>query len=42
MGEKEDYGNTFVIEQIDGVDVYYSNISTEGYNYMIMLKKGVY
>ena len=30
MGEKEDYGNTVVIEQIDGVDVYYSNISTEG------------
>ena len=30
MGEKEGYGNTIVIEQIDGIDVYYSNISSDG------------
>ncbi len=28
IGEKEGYGNTVIIEQVDGVDVWYSNIST--------------
>ena len=40
MGEKEDYGNTVVIEQIDGVDVYYSNISTEGIQLYDYVEKG--
>ena len=40
MGEKEDYGNTVVIEQIDGVDVYYSNISTERIQLYDYVEKG--
>ncbi len=40
MGEKEDYGDTVVIEQIDGVDVYYSNISTEGIQLYDYVEKG--
>lgn len=28
MGEKEGYGNTIIIEQIDGIDVWYSNIKS--------------
>ena len=27
IGEKEGYGNTVVVEQVDGIDVYYSNVS---------------
>lgn len=27
MGEKSDYGTTVIVEQIDGVDVFYSNIN---------------
>lgn len=30
IGEKDGYGNTVVVEQVDGVDVYYSNISVDG------------
>lgn len=26
MGEKEGYGKTIIIEQINGIDVWYSNI----------------
>lgn len=40
MGEKEDYGNTVVVEQIDGVDVYYSNISTDGIQLYDYVEKG--
>lgn len=29
IGEKEDYGTTVIIDQIDGVEVYYSNITVE-------------
>ena len=28
IGEKENYGQTIIIEQIDGVEVYYSNINS--------------
>lgn len=28
IGEKENYGNTVIIEQVDGTEVWYSNIST--------------
>ena len=27
IGEKEGYGNTIIVEQVNGVDVYYSNIN---------------
>lgn len=40
MGEKEGYGNTVVIEQIDGVDVSYSNISTDGIQLYDYVEKG--
>lgn len=40
MGEKEDYGNTVVVEQIDGVDVYYSNILTDGIQLYDYVEKG--
>ena len=40
IGEKEGYGNTVVVEQIDGIDVYYSNISTEGIKLYDYLEKG--
>ena len=40
MGEKEGYGNTVVIEQIDGVDVSYSNISTDGLQLYDYVEKG--
>ncbi len=40
MGEKEGYGNTVVIEQIDGVDVYYSNISVSNIKLYDYVEKG--
>ena len=40
IGEKEGYGNTVVVEQIDGIDVYYSNISTDGIKLYDYLEKG--
>ena len=40
MGEKEGYGNTIVIEQIDGIDVYYSNISSDGIKLYDYVEKG--
>ncbi len=40
VGEKEGYGNTVIIEQIDGVDVYYSNISTSNIKLYDYIEKG--
>lgn len=40
MGEKDGYGNTVVIEQVDGIDVYYSNISTDGIKLYDYVEKG--
>lgn len=40
MGEKDGYGNTVVIEQVDGIDVYYSNISTDGIELYDYVEKG--
>ena len=40
LGEKEGYGNTVVIEQVDGVDVYYSNISTDNVKLYDYVEKG--
>lgn len=40
MGEKEGYGNTVVIEQVDGVDVYYSNIQADGIQLYDYVEKG--
>lgn len=40
MGEKEGYGNTVIIEQIDGVDVWYSNIKTGQVKMYDYIEKG--
>lgn len=40
LGEKEGYGNTVVIEQVDGVDVYYSNISIDNVKLYDYVEKG--
>lgn len=40
MGEKDGYGNTVIIEQIDGVDVWYSNITTNQVKMYDYVEKG--
>jgi len=40
VGEKEGYGNTVIIEQVDGVDVWYSNISTSNIKMYDYIEKG--
>lgn len=40
MGEKEGYGNTIIIEQIDGIDVWYSNIKTNNIKMYDYIEKG--
>ena len=40
MGEKEGYGNTVIVEQVDGVDVFYSNITTADIKMYDYLEKG--
>lgn len=40
MGEKEEYGNTIIIEQIDGIDVWYSNIKSNQVKMYDYVEKG--
>ena len=40
MGEKQGYGNTVIIEQVDGVDVWYCNINTSGIKMYDYVDKG--
>ncbi len=40
IGEKQDYGNTVIIEQIDGIDVFYSNIETNNIKLYDYVEKG--
>lgn len=40
MGEKEEYGTTVIIQQIDGVDVWYSNIEAKDIKMYDYVKKG--
>lgn len=40
VGEKENYGNTIIIQGIDGVDIWYSNINLEGYKLYDYVEKG--
>lgn len=40
MGEKEDYGTTIIIQQIDGVDVWYCNIEAKDIKMYDYVKKG--
>lgn len=40
IGEKENYGNTVIIEQIDGIDTYYANISVNNLKLYDYIEKG--
>lgn len=40
VGEKENYGNTIIIQGIDGVDIWYSNVSLGGYTLYDYVEKG--
>ena len=40
IGEKEEYGNTIIVEQTDGVDVFYSNIDNVNVNLYDYIEKG--
>ena len=40
IGDKDNYGNTCIIQGIDGVDVWYSNIDTSNINLYDYVKKG--
>jgi stage IV sporulation protein FA len=40
IGEKEDYGNTVIIQQIDGVDVWYANIKNVSVKLYDYVEKG--
>ena len=40
IGEKEGYGNTIIVEQVNGVDVYYSNINPSNIKLYDYIEKG--
>lgn len=40
IGEKEGYGNTIIVEQTDGTDVFYSNIKDANVNIYDYVEKG--
>lgn len=40
VGEKEGYGNTIIIQGIDGVDIWYSNVNLNGYTLYDYVEKG--
>lgn len=40
IGEKEGYGNTIIIEQVDGIDVWYGNIDKESVKLYDYVEKG--
>lgn len=40
IGEKEDYGNTIIIEQVDGIDTYYGNIKPTNLKLYDYIEKG--
>lgn len=40
MGEKENYGQTIIIQQVDGIDVWYSNIDASNINLYDYVEKG--
>lgn len=42
IGEKEEYGQTIIIEQTNGIDVFYSNITTEDIKLYDYIEKGEY
>ena len=40
IGEKEDYGNTLIIQQVNGVDAWYGNIELNGIRLYDYVEKG--
>ena len=40
IGEKENYGNTIIIQQTDGIDVWYSNIKVSSVQLYDYVEKG--
>lgn len=42
IGEKEEYGSTIIIEQENGIDVFYSNVITDGIKLYDYIEKGEY
>lgn len=40
IGEKENYGNTIIIEQVDGIDTFYGNIKTNNIKLYDYVEKG--
>ena len=40
IGEKEGYGSTVIIEQVDGIDVWYSNIKANNIKMYDYIEKG--
>lgn len=42
IGDKENYGQTIIIEQVDGIDVFYGNISTTNLKLYDYVEKGEY
>ena len=40
IGEKEEYGQTIIIEQTNGIDVFYSNITTDNVKLYDYVEKG--
>lgn len=42
IGEKEEYGTTIIIEQENGIDVFYSNIIVDGIKLYDYIEKGEY
>lgn len=40
IGEKEEYGNTVIIQQMDGIDVWYSNLNTVNLKLYDYVEKG--
>ena len=40
MGEKEGYGNTVIIEQVNGIDVWYANIKSNDIKMYDYIEKG--
>ena len=40
LGDKQNYGNTVIVQGVDGVDIWYSNIDTTSLNLYDYLNKG--
>ena len=40
IGEKENYGNTIIVEQVDGIDVFYGNVKVNNIKLYDYVEKG--